>query len=117
MISVLLIFLLFGVLQVALLFYSRTIVSASAADGARFAANADVADAAGGQRASDLVARGLNRSVAAGVPCVGSQTTDPATGLQLAQVRCRGSIRSVFLPLGALVHIDVTAHALEEQQP
>ena len=42
MISVLLIFLLFAVLQVAILLYVRTIVAASAADGARYAASSNV---------------------------------------------------------------------------
>lgn len=117
MVSVLLVFLLFGVLQVALLFYVRTVVSSSAADGARWAANADVDVADGGTRASELIRAGLSGTVAADVPCAGTPTVDPGSGLALVEVRCRGSIRSIFLPIGALVDIDIRSHVLKEQRP
>jgi Flp pilus assembly protein TadG len=110
----LLIFLLFAVVQVAVLFYVRNIVAASAADGARYAANSNVDATAGGDRASTQVSRSLSGSVARSVPCAGTLGTDPASGLQTTVVRCTGTIRSVFLPLAALVHIDVTARALTE---
>jgi Flp pilus assembly protein TadG len=114
LVSTLLIFLLFAVLQVAVLFYVRTIVAASAADGARYAASSNVDAAAGGDRASTQVSRSLSGSAARSVPCVGTLGTDPASGLQTTVVRCTGSIRSIFLPLAAVVHIDVTARALTE---
>jgi hypothetical protein len=117
MISVLLVFLLFSVLQVAVFFYVRNIVAASAADGARFAAAAGVDYARGGFRASDLVGNGLTEGVARNVPCVGRPGADPASGLPLAVVQCAGRIRSVFLPIGSLLRIDVTSSALKEGQP
>ena len=83
MISVLLVFLLFSVLQVAVFCYVRNIVAASAADGARFAAAAGVDYARGGFRASDLVGKGLTEGVARNVPCVGRPGADPASGLPL----------------------------------
>ena len=67
--SVLLVFRLFAVLQVAVFFYVRNVVAASAADGARFAAAAGVDYARGGFRASDLVGKGLTEDVAH--PCSG----------------------------------------------
>lgn len=117
MISVLLVFVLFAVLQVAVYSYVRNVVAASAADGARFAAASGVDYARGGLRASDLVGHGLTDGVARDVPCVGRPGADPASGLPLAIVRCAGHIRSVFLPIGALLRIDVTSSVLKEGQP
>jgi Flp pilus assembly protein TadG len=114
MVSVLLLFLVFAVLQVALLFYVRNIVAASAADGARYAASSDVDAADGGVRASGEVRRSLSGSVAASVPCTGTLGTDSNSGLHTTVVRCQGNIKSVFLPLGAFVHITVTARSLTE---
>ena len=117
MITVLLVFLLFSVLQVAVFFYVRNIVAASAADGARFAAAAGVDYARGGFRASDLVGRGLTPGVARDVPCAGRPEADGASGLPLVVVQCAGHIRSVFLPIGSLLRIDVTSSVLKEGQP
>ena len=117
MITVLLVFLLFSVLQVAVFFYVRNIVAASAADGARFAAAAGVDYARGGFRASDLVGRGLTPGVARDVPCAGRPGADGASGLPLVVVQCAGHIRSVFLPIGSLLRIDVTSRVLKEGQP
>lgn len=117
MIAVLLVFLLFAVLQVALLFYVRTVVASSAADGARFAGSADVTPAEGAQRATSLIASGLNADVAAQVPCTASEQRDPASGLATVEVHCEGRISSLFLPIGAFVHVDVRSHVLREQRP
>jgi Flp pilus assembly protein TadG len=114
MISVLLLFVLFGVLQVAVYFYVRNIVAASAANGARYAASSDVGYADGGPRASMMLSQAAAGSVARGVVCTGRAGSDAASGLQLAVVQCQGRIKSIFLPVGALVHIDVTASALKE---
>lgn len=110
----LLVFLLFAVLQIAALFYVRSIVAASAADGARYAANANVGPAEGAARATAQIRNGLNSQIADDVPCTGSITTDPASGLRLSSVRCTGSIRSLLLPIAALVGIDVQSRSLEE---
>lgn len=114
MISVLLVFLLFAVLQVAAVFYVRSVVAAAAADGARYAANASVDPAAGGPRASTLIGRGLGTGMARRLPCTGGQVIDPASGLVTAEVRCQGRIRSVFVPIGALVNIDVSGQSLKD---
>ena len=105
MISVLLVFLLFSVLQVAVFCYVRNIVAASAADGARFAAAAGVDYARGGFRASDLVGNGLTQGVARDVPCAGRPGADAASGLPLARRAMRGTY-PVCLPSYRLVVTD-----------
>jgi Flp pilus assembly protein TadG len=114
MVSVLLIFVLFAVLQVAVYFYVRNIASASAANGARYAASSNVPVADGGPHANHLLSEAAASSVSRGVTCTGSADVDPATGLQLAVVRCRGHLRSTFLPIGPMVTIDVRSSALKE---
>lgn len=114
MVSVLLVFLLFGVLQVAAIFYVRSVVGAAASDGARFSANAGVDPEDGGVRASGVVAEGIGSRLAGQVPCSGTLIGEGA-GLQATRVRCVGRIRSIFLPIGAFVTIDVTGQSLREQ--
>ncbi|MCW2528249.1 MAG: pilus assembly protein [Pseudonocardiales bacterium] len=114
MISILLVFLLFAVLQVAALFYVRSVTAAAAADGARWGANADVDSSVGGARASALISKGLGGGLSARIPCTGDQPLDQASGLPTTRVHCAGHIRSVFLPLGSLIEIDVSGQALKE---
>ena len=116
MVGVLLVFLLFGVLQIAAVFYVRNVVAASAADGARYAAAAGVEVGGGAVRANELIARALSPSMSRAIPCTSTLTVDAASGLSVEQVRCRGRIRSIFLPVGAFVSVDVVAHALREPQ-
>ena len=114
MITVLLVMLLFAVVQVAALFYVRSVAAAAASDGARYAADADVGPAAGGPRASSLIQRGLSGGMARQLPCVGAELADPATGLATDRVDCTGRIRSVFLPIGAFVTVHVSGQSLED---
>lgn len=116
MIAVLLMFLLFAVLQVAVYFYVRNIVESSAAAGARYAANKGVDYREGGDHATALVRQGSSSTIARNLPCRGSAGTD-VTGLPLAVVHCRGHLKSIFLPLGRVLTIDVTARALKEGEP
>ena len=116
MIAVLLMFLLFAVLQVAIYFYVRNIVQSSAAAGARYAANKGVDPRGGGDHATALVRQGSNSTIAGNVPCRGTAGTD-VTGLPLAVVRCSGHIKSIYLPLGRVLNIDVTARVLKEGEP
>lgn len=117
MMSVLLVFLLFGVLQVAVYCYARNIVAASAADAARYVANAGVDSTAGGPRAGESIRTGLGAGEAARIPCRAATTTDPDSGLALATVRCRGRLRLTFLPLDLPLWIDVTSSSLKEGAP
>jgi hypothetical protein len=115
MIAVLLMFLLFGVLQVAVYFYVRNIVQSSAAAGARYAANQGVDYPQGADRANVLMRQGSSASISRGLPCHGHASDDG--GLPLAVVHCSGHIKSIFLPLGRVLTIDVTARALKEGAP
>ena len=116
MIAVLLMFLLFAVLQVAVYFYIRNIVQASAAAGARYAANQGVDYGEGGSRAMTLVRQGSSPTIERNLPCDGSAGTD-VSGLPLAVVHCGGHVKSIFLPLGRVLEIDVTARVLKEGEP
>jgi TadE-like protein len=112
LIAVLLIFLVFGVLQVAVYLYVRNIVQA----GARYAANQGVDYRDGGEQATALVRQGSSATIARSLPCHGSAGRD-VTGLALAVVHCRGHVKSIFLPLGRVLSIDVTARVLKEGAP
>ena len=117
MISVLLVFLLFAVLQVAIYFYARNVAAASAADAARYAAAEGVSPGAGGARAATLVHQGLDEGDAAGIRCTGTPGRDAASGLAVTTVHCQGRIRLLFLPLRLPLTIDVTSSVLRERQP
>ncbi|HKF31085.1 MAG TPA: TadE family protein [Jatrophihabitantaceae bacterium] len=116
MIAVLLIFLVFAVLQLAVYLYVRNIVQASAAAGARYAANQGVDYGTGGEHANALVRQGSGATIAHDLPCRGSPGRD-VTGLPLAVVHCGGHLKSIFLPLGRVLSIDGTARVLKEGGP
>lgn len=112
--SVLLVMLLFAVLQVAALFYVRSVAASAAADGARYAANAGVSAQAGGERATTLLSQALGARMARRLPCAGALVAETGSGLTAAEVRCRGTIRSAFLPLGAFVSVEVSGQSLKD---
>ena len=114
MISALLVFLLFGVLQVAVVLYVRSVVAASAADGARYAASAGIGPASGGTRANQQISQALSGSLSSGIPCTGTEVVDPASGLRVVSVVCTGHIRSIFVPAGVFVDIHVRSRSLDE---
>ncbi|MFI5955248.1 TadE/TadG family type IV pilus assembly protein [Cryptosporangium sp. NPDC051539] len=116
LVTVVLLGLLLGVLQVAVYLYVRTIVVASAAEGARYAANADVGPDAGAARAHDILRRGAGRNVADHLVCAGSEEVAP-NGLRLARVDCTGALPVFFAPLGAVLPLHATARAVEEAEP
>ncbi len=113
LVSILLVMLLLGVLQVGVYLHIRNVVSASAAEGARYAANADIDLSAGGPRATDIISRSLGPTTAARVPCAASPLAG-AGGTTLVAVRCQGALPVFFAPLGKVLPLDVTARALEE---
>lgn len=117
LISVLLVFLLFAVLQVAVFFYARNIVSASAADAARYAAAAGTPSDAGGPRAQLLIAQGLGASGASGIRCTSAPAIDSASGLPVTTVHCTGHVRAVFAPIDLPLIVDVRTSALKESTP
>lgn len=117
LLAILLVFLLLAVLQVAVYFYARNVVAASAADGARYGAAEGVDPRAGGVRARQLVAEGLDGADASAIQCTGGPGRDPASGLGVETVRCVGRIRLLFSPLHLPLTIDVTSSVLKEQVP
>jgi Flp pilus assembly protein TadG len=117
LVSVLLVLLLFAVLQVAVYFYARTIVAASAADAARYGALAGSSPALGAARANQLIEQSLGRADAAAIRCTGSSGIDAASGLAITTVHCTGRLHAVFAPMDLPVSVDVTASALTEPTP
>src|SRR5690348_2306548 len=102
--------LLLAVLQVAVYVHVRNVVTASAQEGARYAANADVDSAAGAGRTLEVVGRATSERTARGLVCSSVEDVD-ATGLTLVVVRCSGSVPSLLAALGDLLPLDVTGRA------
>jgi Flp pilus assembly protein TadG len=116
MMSVLLLFLLFGVLQIAVYFYARNIAASSAADAARYAAAEGVTASAGATRAQQLIHEGLGDADASSIHCTGRPGRDEKSGLPVTTVHCAGRIRLLFSPLHLPLTVDVTSSVLREGQ-
>jgi hypothetical protein len=115
--SVLLVMLLFGVLQVAVYFYARNVVAASAADAARYAAAETVDPRRAGPRAEQLIGHGLSAVDASAIHCRGAPARDPVSGLETSSVRCSGRVHALFLPFELPLTIDVRSEVLKERVP
>lgn len=115
LVSMPLLFLLLAVLQVAVYLHLRNVVVASAAEGARYGANADRSSVDAGLFAEDVLARGVSARTAAGIRCVGAEEVG-AAGTVLVVVRCRGSMPTLLSVVGDLLPVDVSARSLEEGQ-
>jgi Flp pilus assembly protein TadG len=113
MVSVLIMTLLLAVLQVAVYVHVRNVVAASAQEGARYAANADVDSGAGAARTREIVASATSRQTADGLACTSVEETD-ATGLTVVAVRCAGSVPALLAVLGNLLPLEVTGRAVKE---
>jgi hypothetical protein len=96
MVSMLIVALLLAVLQVAVYVHVRNVVVASAQDGARYAANADVDSAAGAARTVEVVARATSIRTAEGLSCASAEEVDAPARPQRADdddPRARGAGR------------------------
>lgn len=113
LVSLLIVALLLAILQVAVYAHVRNVVTASAQEGARFAANADVDAGLGAARTLEMVARATNSRTAAGLACASDEEVDP-TGLTLVVVRCSGAVPSLLSALGDLLPLEVTGRAVKE---
>jgi Flp pilus assembly protein TadG len=113
LVSVLILALLLAVLQVAVYVHVRNVVTASAQEGARYAANADVPSADGAARTVQVVARATSVRTAQGLACTSGEEADPS-GLTLVVVRCAGSVPTLFAALGDLLPLEVTGRAVKE---
>jgi Flp pilus assembly protein TadG len=113
LVSVLILALLLAVLQVAVYVHVRNVVVASAQEGARYAADADVPSTDGAARTVQIVAQATSRRTAQGLACTSGEETDP-TGLRLVVVRCAGSVPTLFAALGNLLPVEVAGRAIKE---
>jgi Flp pilus assembly protein TadG len=113
LVSVPLLFLLLVVLQVAVYMHLRNVVVASAAEGARYGANADRPSADGGPFAEQVLNRGVSARTAALIRCTAGEEPG-AGGTVLVAVRCRGSVPTLLSVLGGLLPVDGRARAIKE---
>ena len=113
LVGVLVVALLLAVLQVAVYVHLRNVIVASAQQGARYAANADVPVEAGADRTLEIVGRATSARTAAGLVCESVQEVDDS-GLTLVVVRCTGEVPSIFAALGELLPLSATGRAVEE---
>ncbi len=113
LVSGLVVALLMAVLQVAVYVHVRNVVTASAQEGARFAANADVDSAAGAARTLEVVAAATSDQTARGLACSSAEEADPS-GLTLVVVRCTGAVPALLADLGNLLPLEVTGRAVKE---
>jgi Flp pilus assembly protein TadG len=112
-VSVLVVVLLLAVLQVAVYVHTRNVVTASAQEGARYAANADVPSAIGADHTVAVVSRATSAQTAEGLVCTSAEEAD-ASGLTLVVVRCSGSVPTLLAGLGNLLPLEVTGRAVKE---
>ena len=113
LVSVLILALLMAVLQVAVYVHVRNVVVASAQEGARYAANADVAAGMGAARTVEVVGRATSTQTATGLSCSSVQEVD-RSGLTLVVVRCTGAVPSLLGALGNVLPIQVAGRAVKE---
>lgn len=111
MVTGLLVFLFAGVFQLGLVLHVRTVLTASAQEGARFAANADQSPAAG----AEVTRRAIRDALGTGVAARMTVTPEPgqAAGAPVVVMRVRGAVPLFFLPL-APVTLTVRGRALQE---
>ena len=114
LVSVLVLGLLLAVLQVAVYVHVRNVVTASAQEGARYAANADVPSDAGAPRTVEIVGRATSERTAQGLACTSTEEVEGGSGLTLVVVRCTGAMPSLLAALGNLLPLEVTGRAVKE---
>jgi hypothetical protein len=108
----LLTFLFLGVAQVAIDYHVRNVLAACAAEGARYGANADVADPnAAANKANELIAESLGSAYAQAVAPDPQDTVNGAPVVTVV-VHTRLPLLAWFLPEGPTV--TATGHALLE---
>jgi Flp pilus assembly protein TadG len=111
LVSVLLVILVLGVLQVAFALHVRNTVTAAAAEGARYAANADRGPQDGADRTRAVIAESVGGRFAQDVDA-GVETID-GVDVVVVQVRTR---LPVLGPLGPARSLVVRGHAFLEVQ-
>jgi hypothetical protein len=101
-----------ALLQLGVDYYVRNVLAACVADGARYGANADVADpTAGAAQANQEITRALGASYATAYAPEQQDRIDGAAVVTI-EIRARLPLLAWFLPVGPAVH--ATGHALME---
>lgn len=101
-----------AILQLAVDYHVRNVLAACAAEGARYGANANVADpAAAAAKTNELIRRSLGDSYAHAVAPLDQDTVDGAPVVTV-RVEARLPLLAWFLPAGPTV--TATGHALLE---
>ena len=113
-VSLLIVALLLAVLQVAVYVHVRNVVTASAQEGARYAANADVPSDLGAPRTVEIVAKATSERTAGALACSSAEEVEPGSGLTLVVVRCSGSVPSLLPVLGNLLPLTATGRSVKE---
>lgn len=112
MVLVMLMVLFLAMVTIGLWAYSRSLLTSAAAQAARYAASADIADtAAASRRAADIMAQTIAGGTADTVRCDPPAGDDP----MMIEVHCTMAAPAILPLLGdVLPQIDVTAHTLRE---
>lgn len=102
-----------GILQVGIAFHVRNVVAASLAEGARYAANADVADPeAGAARANELIRKAIGGRFA--VARAGDPTTVDGAPVVTVQADAPMPLIAAYFP-PRFLHVHLEGHALQER--
>jgi Flp pilus assembly protein TadG len=112
LVSILLITLFLGVLQVAFSLHARNVLVSAAQEGARYAANADRTPAEGVDRTRRAIAESLGDGVA-GRMSVSPLPVDLSGPVPVVGMEVSGPLPLVFLPAGPM-RITVRGHAVDE---
>lgn len=113
LVSVLLVGLFLGVLQLGFVLHTRNVLVASAQEGARYGANADRTPAEARARTRQVVATALSETVAGRMRYEAREVV--RDGVVTVEVTVRGPLPLVFLPAGPM-SLTVRGHALEESR-
>ena len=114
LVSVLVITLFLVVMQVAVVLHNRNVMVAAAAEGARYAANADRVPSDGVERTRELLAETFSEKRVDEMQVTLGQSGDEA-GLETVEVVVEGPLPTLFFPVGPL-RVTVRGHALEESR-
>ena len=113
LVSVLLVGLFLGVLQLGFVLHTRNVLVAAAQEGARYGANADRGLPDARERTRAAVATALSDTVAGRLSYDAREVV--RDGLAVVEVTVRGPLPLIFLPAGPL-SLTARGHALEESR-
>jgi Flp pilus assembly protein TadG len=111
MVLALLLVVVLGVVQAALLLHARDVAAASAAEGARYAANSGHLTSEGGPYAERALHDALGAAYASHLHC--ASAGDRAASVSEVRVDCVGDLPLRVFGVGT-IHVHVVGHALAE---